>query len=81
MAVAVAAECGVELVDVEDGAGVGEVFVEDGVDEGFGGGFVGCWADGVCVEVAGEEIGGFELAFVFSAGGDEEMFGVWGADA
>lgn len=80
-AVAVAAECGVELVDVIDCAGVGQVFVNYGVNVCFGGGAVGCFGDGVCIEVADKKVSEFELSFVFAAGGDEEVLGICGAHA
>lgn len=80
-AVAVAAERGVELMDVINRAGLREMFVDDGVDEGFCGGAVRGGANGLGVEVAEKEVSGVELAFVFSAGGDEELVVVRGADA
>ncbi len=79
--VAIAAKRCVELVDVINRAGFGQVFVNHCVDECFGRWAVGCLSDGTGIQVADEEIGGFELAFVFSAGGDEEMFRVVGTNA
>lgn len=62
-------------------AGFGQVRVDNGVDECFGRGFVGCFTDGFGVHIADKKVGGFELSFVFTAGGNEELLWVMGANA
>ncbi len=73
VAVAVAAQCGVELVDVINRAGFRQLGVNNGVDECFGRRAMRRFADRCRIKIADEKIGGLELAFVFSAGGDEKF--------